>query len=362
MPYVNYIPKGRNENRFTPQELMDILLGQKNLSPHSKNYFPIRTIFSDVVVDKPKFIEQLSTLLTDLPTKGFLNFRIPKHSGGFRLIEAPVDDYKARLSEIGNLFYRTLILPHQAAFAYTRGRCAYDALVVHQQRNARWFLKVDLKDFFPSISKQVLKDKLPLVYPFNLLSDELLEQLCEYSVNLRGVLPQGSPLSPLFSNLIMQEFDVMLTNKLHTLGKFTYTRYADDIIITSPYDFNFENKVSLIRNVLHECNLPIYINSTKTRYASAAGRNWNLGLMYNKDSQITIGHAYKNDLSFKLNLCMRNYISGQMPEQADVFELVGKIGYLKTVEPIYYETMIKKYEKKYNTSYVQMIKDSLRQI
>jgi single-stranded DNA-binding protein len=63
---------------------------------------------------------------------------------------------------------------------------------------------------------------------------------------------------------------------------------------------------------------PFSINPEKTRYGSAAERNWNLGLMLNNDNQITIGHKRKKEFKAMLDNYIRNRKSGSGWERHDI--------------------------------------------
>jgi retron-type reverse transcriptase len=359
MVYVTYIQPHSlvTEHRATIEELLFQAAGYTNNNQsYSKNFFKMRTF--SVTHPRPADLSWLINKLNKNFTKEYIQFRIPKASGGTRLIEAPAEELKTLQKEITDILQNGYkILPHNAAYAYTRGRCAYDALVTHQRSKARWFLKIDIKDFFPSITAEVLKDKLPQIYPLNWLDESSLDKLIDIATNEHNVLPQGSPLSPLLSNLIMVGFDLALSSKLRRFEfqSYTYTRYADDMLISCPYTFEYNKIVEVIEELFTEFNLPFTISKHKLRYASSAGRNWNLGLMYNKDLKITVGTKRKKELHSLLNSFVVEYPWDIQPTQ----ELIGKLGYLKNVEPDYYNTLINKYETKYNVNIASMFKEIL---
>lgn len=359
MPLITYIQKGSKvtEYRATIQELLLESVGYgNNFQKYSKNFFKMQTHH----LKHPRPFDTI--LLEGLTNKEFIKsyyqFRIPKASGGTRLIEAPDGDLKELQKDIADAIQNNYrVLPHNAAYAYTRGRCAYDALVTHQRSNARWFLKLDIKDFFPSITKEVLRDKIPEVYPLNWLPEDNLDKLVDIATNEHNVLPQGSPLSPLLSNLILLEFDLRLSNKLRRFDfqTYTYTRYADDLLISCPYTFKYQDIIDLVEEIFRDLDLPFRINHGKIRYASKAGRNWNLGLMYNKDQQITVGTKRKKELHSLVN----SFITEFPWDIQSTQELIGKLGYLKNVEPEYYSTLINKYETKYQVNIPSMFKEIL---
>ena len=358
MPLLTYIlPNSANrpEQRMTPQEMLlaQIFPETSSGSKYSKGFFRVRTIRlneNEIREADASWYGALSDLLYTEYTKEYIHFRIPKASGGTRHIEAPAPQLKLLQRRIASVLINDAkILPHNAAYAYTRGRCAYDALVTHQRSNARWFLKLDIKDFFPSITADLLIKTIKNIYPLNMLSDIDIAALVNIATNEQGVLPQGSPLSPLLSNLVMTEFDKALTGALfnHRKSTYTYTRYADDLLITSPYDFSFDEITNIVKDTIEKLGLPFEINMAKRRYSSMAGSNWNLGLMYNQDQKITVGNKRKRILHSLLNNFVVDYNSNNLWSVQETQELIGKLGYLKNVEPTYYQQMFDKYQRKY---------------
>lgn len=347
-------------NRYTLKEMLLASAGYHEHEQHySKNFFQVRTFLAD-----PKPLNRPTSTFNDKLiqlqfTKNYYHFRIPKASGGSRQIKAPEEELKTIQKDIADdMLHKLKILPHNAAYAYTRGRCAYDALVTHQRSNARWFLKIDLKDFFPSITTDVLRKVLPKVHPLHNLSTEALEKLIDLATD-EDSLPQGSPLSPMLSNLVMIEFDKLLTQKLmrHEHQTHTYTRYADDILITCPYEFKFQPIINMIKELFQDLELPFKIAPQKVRYASMSGRNWNLGLMYTVEQRITIGTKRKRELHSLVNSFVCEFPWDLQSTQ----ELQGKLAYLNNIEPDYYQSLINKYNTKYQQDVEHMIHQILQQ-
>jgi len=362
MPYVTYIIKDTvvTDYRSTFEELFLQAMGQDlDHQPYSKGFFKTRTYYTDSPYSQS--IYRLKWFLSahmDTP-RDYVHFRIPKASGGTRLIEAPNERLKEVQRKIVDVLTEEYhILAHNSAYAYTRGRCAYDSLVTHQKKNARWFLKLDIKDFFPSISKEVLKEQLPKIYPLCNADSDTIGNLIDLAVNDKGVLPQGSPLSPLLSNLVMLEFDLKFSNTIRRFNKqsYVYTRYADDMLISCPYTFKYEDIIVVVEELFREFNLPFTIARHKVRYASSAGRNWNLGLMYNHEQKITIGSKRKKELHSLFN----SFVVEYPWDKQSTRELMGKFAYLKNVEPEYADTLVNKYESKYNVNIARMFSDILR--
>lgn len=296
------------------------------------------------------------TPYTGKDLKQFYNeFKIPKATGGLRTINAPTEQFKTDLNKIKALFEENIkCLPHDSAYAYVKTRDTKQALQKHKDNESKWFLKIDLKDFFPSCHPTVILNKLSQLYPFYYLHLDTLTKL-GYLIDLcclDGGLPQGTPTSPLLTNLVMVAYDYEITEYLRKKGEgYVYTRYADDILISNKCKFNWKNIVTDLTPLLQ----PFTIKREKTRFGSLNGRNWNLGLMYNKDNNITLGYKKKQLLNAILHNFLRDFSKNTPWSKEDTYHLQGQLSYLKHIEPDYYNYIVQKYETKYNTSLYRAI-------
>jgi hypothetical protein len=153
----------------------------------------------------------------------------------------------------------------------------------------------------------------------------------------------------------MVPFDYQISNKLKrgTQGDhFVYTRYADDMLISCKSDFDYEQIINHIKNIIQP---HFRIKTQKTRYGSRAGNNWNLGLMLNKDNNVTLGYRKKKLLNAMLNNFLRDYSQNSHWTREEVYELQGQLSYLKHIEPDYYEYILQKYETKYRVRYANAL-------
>lgn len=295
------------------------------------------------------FLNSIATQVKEMAksdlSKHYTTFKIPKQTGGFRTIDAPDGELYSLLLTIKLGFENVLqTLPHNAAYAYTKTRNTLKALECHKNANAKYFLKIDIKNFFGSCTEEFIYTQLNKLFPFAILTkqkkyDTILKNIIK-SACYNGHLPQGTPLSPLLTNLIMIPIDYMITNRLQN---YTYTRYADDMLITSPESFSFTTIINVIKNILQDT--PLTIKEEKTRYGSNNGRNWNLGIMYNKENNLTIGHKKKQKLKAAIDqfLYQPNALTTAQKQQ-----LHGQITYAKSIEPAYFSYIIRKYNEKHH--------------
>lgn len=295
----------------------------------------------------------------------YTEFKIPKHTGGFRTIDAPNEELKTFMREFTNVFMKDFkVLPHDSAYAYIKKRSVIDAVKEHQANKSRWFLKIDLKDFFGSCNEEFIVNQLSKIYPFAMGSTDtfdFLKVLAKFSC-LNNKLPQGTPISPWLTNLIMIEFDYKITkllNNIHNLGlqkqRYVYTRYADDILISAKEKFDYQLVINEIKKLFEDT--PLNIKDEKTRFGSSAGRNWNLGIMYNKDNTLTIGHKKKRQIKDNI------YYFIKFKDNFDLEQcwwLQGNISWLRSVEPEYTEGLLNYYKDKFDIDVLKTLSDKIK--
>jgi len=131
------------------------------------------------------------------------------------------------------------------------------------------------------------------------------------------------------------------------------------LLISSKVDFDKNAVQKLLTDTLLEFNAPFTIKKEKTRYGSSAGRNWNLGLMLNKNNEITIGHKRKKEFKAMLDNYMRDRKSGNGWCRNDIQVLGGLISYYRMVEKDYFDYLLRQYSEKHGADIRACIKADL---
>lgn len=296
----------------------------------------------------------------------YRSFKIPKRSGGLRQIDAPQEELMAALKELKYIFENKLFASyHTSAFAYVKGRSTIDAVRRHQRNKSRWFLKLDFHNFFGSTTPDFVMSQLKTIFPFNeIIANFYGKPELEKALSLcflNGGLPQGTPISPTLTNLMMIPTD-------HCIAKVTrdmtphlvYTRYADDIILSSDISFKWSDVQEKIIDIIKQFNAPFTLNTSKTRYGSSAGRNWNLGVMLNANNEITVGHARKKAFKAMIFSFMNDFNNNIMWDLGDVQHFLGLISYYKMVEPKNIDNILKTYSKKFNRDVEETAKQVMK--
>ena len=304
------------------------------------------------------------------PQDQYNTFKIPKRSGGLRTINAPEETLMKQMRSINNILtYNMKVLAHDSAWAYVKGRDVVGAMKEHTNNKSNWFLKADLKDFFGSCSTEFIVKQLKQVHPFDFIETTIpgfCQSLAEFSV-LDGGLPQGTPLSPLLTNIIMIPIDfeinrllnLLVTDEIIPKQRYVYTRYADDIIISAKLKFNYELVMNAIQNTIFK-DTPLKFNTSKTRFATSSGRNWNLGVMCNNNNETTVGYRKKK----LLKAMAHNYFMDKANEikcsVEDLQHFQGLLAWLEHVEPAYYTGFIQYLHNKYSYDLKESILTDIR--
>ena len=298
-------------------------------------------------------------------------FYIPKRTHGMRRIDAPTGRLYRAQTELRKIFQDAMEIDgagnhfgatyHTAAFAYVKGRSPKACLERHAANESRWFCKFDFSNFFGSTTMDFLVRQMRMIAPFCYIQESLLVDALKICF-LNGGLPQGTPISPMLTNIMMIPIDFALSNQLRDYEKqrYIYTRYADDIQVSSRFNFSFWKIEELINQVLAENEAPFRINREKTRYGSNAGANWNLGMMYNSKCEITVGYRKKRMLKAMLANYIQDKKNGKKWDLGEVQALNGQLSHMKSIEKDGISEIVKKLSEKFGMDIEGCIRQDLK--
>lgn len=157
------------------------------------------------------------------PDRYYRIFEIKK-GNKTRTIQAPRVALKILQAWLGRHIAKAVQLP-DCVYGFVPGRSGVkEAAQLHCP--AKWVYSLDIRDFFPSITAQQVRDGLIAIgYAAN--SADFLSKI----LTLNDALPQGSPASPVISNIVFGPTDHELKALSEELGV-RYTRYADDLVFS----------------------------------------------------------------------------------------------------------------------------------
>lgn len=199
---------------------------------------------------------------------------IPKPQGGTRMLGIPtVMDRLIQqcINQALNPMYDDTF--DKWSYGFRPNRNAHQAILQAQsflQQGYIWVVELDLAKFFDKVNHDKLmgllmkriEDKrvLKLIRTYlttGIMEDGLVSQRTEGT-------PQGSPLSPLLSNIILNELDIELRARGHC-----FVRYADDCTI---YVRSEKSAVRVAESIIKyiEEELKLKVNREKTRVGKAS--------------------------------------------------------------------------------------------
>lgn len=203
---------------------------------------------------------------------------------------------------------------------------------------AKYIFHTDIKNFFESIQA---------VFVYKLFMQQYSKEETEFLMDIvlrNGKMVVGSITAPKLANCIMYQFDKEIEKELQKIQKITYTRYADDITISSD---------SWIQPDVYECiktklqSMGLQINEKKTYYANKSKQRVVTGVVIdNNNNSLSIGWKKYKQLKGEVykflvyDEVLESKLSGKD-------KLIGKLAYLKSIDPNRYQslkTAFKKYK------------------
>lgn len=271
---------------------------------------------------------------------------IPKPGGGERLLGVP--DVRDRIVQqamkiILEQLYEPTFSDHSHGFRPKRSqRTALQEAQVYVREGKEWVVDLDLERFFDTVNhgrlihllrQRVTDKRIIRLVGLTLRSGVWTDGVVEVQ---REGQPQGSPLSPLLSNIILSELDEELERRGHR-----FVRYADDANV-------FVGSEKAARRVLAsltryiEGTLQLKVNRTKSQAGRCATVKF-LGMTLLPQGMLVISAAALSKAKAKLRELVPR--SGRAPLEAQIERVnqwyQGWVGYfamgeypsqLKTIE------------------------------
>lgn len=246
-------------------------------------------------------------------------FGIPKRSGGMRVIQAPCEELNYIQKAVNSLL-REQWTPADEVCGFVQGRSVGMGAVQHV--GMHYVFNTDLHDFFPSITAPKVFEMLMRELGMKPAVARLICDLCTIPVKEgHDVLPQGSPASPILSNIACARMDRRLKGLAECFG-LTYTRYADDITFSAPYNAFKEGgtfRICLERIIREE---GFSLNEAKTRLQKRGGRQEVTGLTVNE--KVNVPRKWLKGLRACIH---RMEMDGFSPEEMNAAR--GKVAWLR---------------------------------
>lgn len=266
-------------------------------------------------------------------------YTIPKRSGERRVIAQPAKETKfIQRWLIQNIFSQLPV--HECASAYKDGASIKKNADVHKDNS--YLVKLDFKDFFPSITSSDLTAHITRYLGDKLGAQDIqdIARISCISHHARGDLSLsiGAPSSPILSNTILFDFDSEVSAWCAQRGVI-YTRYADDLTFSTKIKGISGDIEQFVSGIVQELTYPrLRLNQKKTTHLSKKHQRRITGVILNSEGNVSLGRKRKREISALIH----KFSLGSLSE-SEVFRLQGLLGFAKDVEPLFVSRMRGKY-------------------
>jgi len=260
-----------------------------------------------------------------------------KGGGAIRLIESP----KPRLKWIQQRVLANILdkIPaHPAAHGFVKRRSVRTFAAPHVGQ--RVVLRMDLRDFFPSIGGPRIQTLFRTMgYPESvadllggIATSATPRDIVRHPMYARPHLPQGAPTSPALANMCFYRTDCRLLGLAESAGA-RYTRYADDLAFSGGDDFDrrVERFAAHAAAILLEEGFAVH--HRKTRIMRQGVRQHLAGVVTNR--RLNLRRDDFDRLKATLTNCIRHGPASQNREGHPDFRahLQGRVSYVESINP-----------------------------
>lgn len=282
-------------------------------------------------------------------TRKYSEFSIPKKNGGTRVILAPNHNLKFIQSQLSEILYTCIDeiniekgVEGSLSFGYRKGSSIFDNAKIHKKK--RFVFNIDLKNYFDAINFGRVRGFFIKNRNFNL--DEDVATVIAQIACHNNALPQGSPVSPVISNLIGHILDIRLSKLARDCGC-SYSRYCDDITFSTnkkvfPKELAFSNSNSIwspskiLINIISRSGFEI--NMQKVRMSLFYSQQRVTGLTVNRKVNTT--RAYRDTVrSLVHTLCTKGdfelrgaFNKNKITDKNRLDSLQGMLNYIARIE------------------------------
>ncbi|HAS6105916.1 TPA: RNA-directed DNA polymerase [Vibrio vulnificus] len=326
-----------------------------------------------IKIQKQRTLKEVfkSTFHDKISFKEFINLNLDEEYTISTFKKKKIYSPSDKLKKI-HRFINSSILEHadfnrEVVYSYLKGSSVRDAVELHSQ--SQYFFKTDIHNFFGIITTRNIKKSLEEQFSNVPISDiDMYKEFLFKLMVIDDVLPVGFSTSPLLSNICLFEFDNHLQAYCSS-NNFKYTRYSDDIVISSNKSFDIEEMSENIQALLSKhVNEGAKLNKSKTKVHSKGERINILGYNILPNDEITISskdkketeillHFYLNDLDKFDDYVTKNIINRfrnsdkKSIRDIGLSSLSGRIIGINTMDKKY----LIKLRKKYGNTLIDML-------
>lgn len=280
----------------------------------------------------------------------YYRYTIPKKKGGVRNIAAPKTILKnAQRKILDNILLKIPV--NNNAHGFIKGKGVVSGASVHPKQ-PELLINIDLKDFFQSVTFERVRGMFK-GFGYSGYVSSMLAMICTYcermNIEVKGeeryvkiserILPQGSPASPMITNIVCIRLDKRLSG-LASKNGFTYSRYADDMSFSFTGDVNNLNTskfLGLVSKIVKEEGFNI--NKEKTKFLRKNNCQAITGVIINNE-EIGVSKKWIKILRAAIYNGKKVIESGEKLSERSINEIQGMTSWIKSVNEKRYEKII----------------------
>lgn len=293
-------------------------------------------MFQDIstLAEVTRLTEKLLYFLSKENAEGrYVSFKIKKKDGNLREINAPCASLKIMQRWIlQNILYKVRVSQYSIGFI-KNGKGSPLVLCAERHKNNLYILKMDLKDFYPSICRAKVYNQF-LQLGYNTYAANLITNICI----LDGKLPQGAVTSPYLASLVCYKMDVRIAAYCNKRD-IVYTRYADDLTFSCDNRDELHKIYGMIKKIVEDEGFTL--NQKKTQFLTPKGHKKVVGVTIN-DGMLKASKDLKRSVRAMIHY---QIITGDYTKNE---QIRGYIAYIDSIEKNYKKKIIK-----YVTGYCQ---------
>jgi RNA-directed DNA polymerase len=355
--WIPSLREGKEITGMYERKLLDVILDRDNLNQAFKQVkknkgaagidgMTLEELEGYLIINKDMIIKQIKQ--RKYQPQPVLRVEIPKPNGGIRLLGIPTVMDRVIQQAIAQVLTPMFDKKFsEYSFGFRPRRYAEMAILQaleFMNDGYDWIVDIDLERFFDTVHHDRLMnlisrtvedgDVISLIRKF-LMSGVQIDD--EYKETIIGT-PQGGNLSPLLSNIMLNELDKELENR-----GLNFVRYADDCIILVKSEMSAKRVMRSVTKFIEE-KLGLIVNPQKSRVTKPNDPSMKfLGFGFFKDYQEDLYKAKPHqksvdNLKFKLKQLTRKNWSVDTKFQIErINQLIRgwvnyfKVGYMKTL-------------------------------
>jgi len=259
------------------------------------------------------------------------------------------DRLKAIHNFLARFVFSEMLVRKDIVFSYRKEVNITDAVRPHCESD--FIFKTDISKFFPSISADAVSVKLQkyCAHISTVDADDVRANIGRiiYLCTINNRLPVGFASSPSISNFCFYDYDNLIDSYCREKN-YIYSRYADDLIISSNSKISKESITADLSAILTSDELlRLSLNHKKTKIITKKYERKILGISILDNGKMTVSKITKRDIEVKLHLLrtnrekLVNYTG--MDEMSSILSIAGVLSQINNIDKDYLYHLRKKY-------------------